>query len=368
MSDSKNSIPIKNLFFMLCYAWNVLSIKDTIRLDEEKIDEIYNLLTRLLIFGVRKIVKRGFNKSYIEQEDALQTVRGKINIGETIKLRLNREMKCACVFDEFSKNNPFNQIVKYTMRSASKNNSVDEKLKKELRSLLLFFHDIDALEPTNAVVSRLIFNRNNQYYKMIINICVMIHKGTMVNEDNGLRTFKDFFREEQMQKVYELFILNFFAIHLDQKTYHIHAPKINWHLDVEDNAWGEFFEIEEEIGDRRTDIVIENKQLKYQFIIDAKYYKDMMVNKYRGDGAKTYRTSHINQVRGYILDSDFGGEKFGALMYPTVYNDKYDDGVLLPIHDAHIIMKTLDLNRDWMQIESDLLSFVGKINMRMKKQ
>ena len=31
MSKSKSPIPIKNLFFMLCYAWNVLSIKDTVK-------------------------------------------------------------------------------------------------------------------------------------------------------------------------------------------------------------------------------------------------------------------------------------------------------------------------------------------------
>lgn len=367
MNKSKNPIPVKNLFFMLCYAWNVLSIKDTVKLDEEKFDNIYNLLTRLLIFGVRKIVKRGFNKSYVEQEEALQTVRGKIDINDTIKRRLNCEMVCVCSYDEFSRNNPFNQIVKYTMLCSLKNKNVDDKLKKELRSLLLFFHDIDSLEPTTQATSKLIFNRNNQYYKMLINICLMIYKETMVNEATGERTFKDFFREEQMQKVYELFILNFYAIHLDKSAYKVHAPKISWHLDAEETGWEDFFEIETDVGERRTDIVIENKQLKYQFIIDAKYYKEMLISKYHSDIAKTYRTSHINQVRGYILDSGYAGEKFGALMYPTVYNDKYDDGVLLPIHDAHIIMKTLDLNRDWNEIEQDLLSLVSKIDQRKRQ-
>ena len=30
MSEQKNPIPIKNLFYMLCYAWDVLAIKDDI--------------------------------------------------------------------------------------------------------------------------------------------------------------------------------------------------------------------------------------------------------------------------------------------------------------------------------------------------
>ena len=365
MSKSKSPIPIKNLFFMLCYAWNVLSIKDTVKLQEESFDNVYNLLTRLLVFGVRKIVKRGFNRSYIEQEESLSTVRGKINLNETIKLRLKHEMKCVCTFDEFSKNNPFNQIVKYTILSTLKNNNVDNSLKKDLRSLLLYFNDIDSLEPTNTVVSRLSFNRNNQYYKMLINICVMIYKGTMVNEENGERTFKDFFREEQMQKVYELFILNFYAINLDKSVYRVHAPKIKWQLDTEGSGWDEFFEIETNLGDRRTDIVVENRELNYQFIMDAKYYKEMLVNKYYDEKAKTYRLAHVNQVRGYILDSEYEGEKFGALVYPTVYGDEYNQGKMVPIHDANIIMKTLDLNREWSKIENDLLSFISKIDRKM---
>ena len=38
----KDPIPIQNLFYMLCYAWNVLSIKDAIRIFQLDVDnEIY---------------------------------------------------------------------------------------------------------------------------------------------------------------------------------------------------------------------------------------------------------------------------------------------------------------------------------------
>ena len=358
MNKSKNPIPIKNLFFMLCYAWNVLSIKDTVKLDEERFDNIYNLLTRLLIFGVRKIVKRGFNKSYVEQEEALQTVRGKININDTIKRRLNREMVCVCSYDEFSKNNPFNQIVKYTMLCSLKNKNVDDKLKKELRSLLLFFHDVDSLEPTTQVTSKLIFNRNNQYYKMLINICLMIYKGTMVNEETGERTFKDFFREEQMQRVYELFILNFYAIHLDKSVYKVHAPKINWVL--EDNAeerFGDLVDVVDNPADRRTDIVIENRKTKKQLILDAKYYTETLVHGYYDSTIERYRTRHIEQIRGYVTDSGFKGKKIGALVYPTVKDD-FPRPRLTPLQDAMVVFKTLNLNKEWELIEKDMLRFV----------
>ena len=365
MSEKDQSIPIKNLFFMLCYAWNVLSIKDTVKLEEEKIENVYNLLTRLLVFGVRKIVKQGFNRSYVEKEEPLQTVHGKICINETVKLRLKKEVKCVCTYDDFSKNNKFNQIVKFTMNGVLKNQIVDEKLKREIKELLFFFNGIDTLEPSKEIISRLNFNRNNQYYKMLIHVCVMIHEGTMADEKTGQKVFKDFFQGDQMQRVYEKFILNFYNINLDKVKYKVHAPKINWKLDKEDSSWNDFFELEFDHGERRTDIVIENKNMKYQFIIDAKYYRDMLIEKYHNSESNTYRTAHLNQIRGYILDSDYEGRKFGALVYPTVYNDKYDKGILAPIKDAYIILKTLDLNRDWKIIHDDLMTLVARIESAM---
>lgn len=40
-----------------------------------------------------------------------------------------------------------------------------------------------------------------------------------------------------------------------------------------------------------------------------------------GKGEESVRTGHLNQLRGYILDSEFDGERIGALLYPMVNND-----------------------------------------------
>ena len=40
MDKKKYPIPIKNLFYMLCYAWNVLAIKDDIKIVEAHFEDI----------------------------------------------------------------------------------------------------------------------------------------------------------------------------------------------------------------------------------------------------------------------------------------------------------------------------------------
>ena len=59
-------IPIKNIYYMLCYAWeNILRQQDESHLDTEAFDNIYNLLSFILIREVSKIIKGGFVKGYI---------------------------------------------------------------------------------------------------------------------------------------------------------------------------------------------------------------------------------------------------------------------------------------------------------------
>jgi hypothetical protein len=79
--------------------------------------------------------------------------------------------------------------------------------------------------------------------------------------------------------------------------------------------------------------------------MDAKYYKNTFVEGYMSSDESRIRTGHLNQVRGYVLDSKFKGEKFGALIYPYV-SDDLSKGVLFPIKDSKIIVKTIDLNDD----------------------
>ena len=359
---TKKIIPIQNLFYMLCYAWNILAIKDSIKISSEEITDSYNLLGRIFSYGVGKLIRQGFHRSYITTEDELSGLRGKILVSNTIKQSSLIRKKIHCEFDEFTSNNLFNQIIKYTLNCLIKNPSIDNNIKNDIKKQIMYFTNIDENKPDKKNLQKLKYNKNNSIYKLLISIASMLYNNTLVNEEEGLITFKDFYREKQMQKVYELFLLNFYALHLDKAIYHVHAPKISWYID--ENAfeyWQDSFDIETKITDRRTDIVVENKKEKIQFIIDAKYYADALVSSYQDDNTKTYRTNHINQVRGYIIDSDFDGKKYGALIYPTVYNDELEKGKVLPIFGANIIVKTINLNQNWQKIEADLLDFVKKV-------
>lgn len=361
MSSNKSPIPIKNLFYMLCYAWNVLAITDEVKVGSDDFDDAYNLLASVFSYGIGKLIRSGFHRSYIEETEELSTLRGKIQVQDSINQMSFLRKKLVCTYDDYSTNDIFNQILKYTIDSILKHPDVDKGTKTELKKQSRFFAGIDSKEPTKENRQKLVFNRNNITYRLLINIAIMLYDNTIVNDEDGNNTFKDFYRQEHMEKVFELFLLNFYSIKLDKKHYKVHAPKIKWHIEENLDALdGQFFDIEENIGDRRTDIVIENKDLNLQLIFDAKYYKKTFVRSYWGDEEERLRTSHINQVRGYLLDSDFQGDRMGALIYPQVDHD-LSHGKLYPFQDYRIVAKTINLNDDWKNIEDDLRDFLDRL-------
>lgn len=368
MSKKASPIPIKNLFYMLCYAWNVLAVADDLSVGTEDFDDAYNLLARVFSFGLGKLIRSGFHRSYVEKEEDLTALRGRIKLQESIPVLSKAQKKLVCSYDEYSQNDTFNQIIHFTISLLIRNAGVDEITKKRLRDQKAFFFGIDEVPPTKENRHKLVFNRNNVFYKLLINIAVMLYENRIVNEEDGKETFKDFYRREQMHRVFELFILNFYKIHLDNSVYKVHAPKIYWHLknDAEE-LWGDLFEIDQNPGDRRTDIVIENKNLQLQLIFDAKYYEKTFVSAHRNEDEDRIRTGHLNQIRGYVIDSDYIGEKYGALIYPLVNKELYAER-LIPIEGALIGIKTLDLNAEWQEIEADLLQYVNKMEEVYKRQ
>lgn len=363
MSENKAPIPIKNLFYMLCYAWNVLAVADDIKVGSEDFEDAYNLLSRVFSYGIGKLIRQGFHRSYIENTEELSSLRGKIEVQQSMTKLTAQRKKLICSYDEYSTNDLFNQILCYTIESIISNPTVDIRTKGELKKQRTFFAGINSEPPTKTNRQKLVFNRNNVTYKLLINIAIMLYDNTVVNEEEGHNTFKDFFRQEQMHKVFELFILNFYKINLDRSIYRVHAPKINWHLeDSAHDIWGDLFEVEDNPGDRRTDIVLENNDLKLQMIFDAKYYKDTFVGAYMNNDDRRTRASHLNQVRGYLIDSDYDGKRFGALIYPMV-NDELSEGRIIAIEGSPITIKTVNLNTDWRNIEKDLLDFINKIEI-----
>ncbi|MBS4194311.1 hypothetical protein KHA97_04380 [Bacillus sp. FJAT-49870] len=229
---------------------------------------------------------------------------------------------------------------------------MDPELKKKLQKQRMHFSSIQDIQLSHSLFNSHRYNRNNQHYRMLINISELIYHGLITNEKGNDTSFSNFIRDRQMAKLYEKFVLNFYRKHLNSQIYHVYSPKLQWNLN-EEVSDGDLSLLPE----MRTDIVVENKVTETQLIIDTKYYAETLVTSNWTETEKI-RTGHLYQILAYVNNSNYPGNTKGMLLYPSV-NKELNANYSIGGKAIHI--RTLNLDAEWHVIFERLLSFVEMV-------
>ena len=76
------SIYIKNIYYMLSYAFQILKQSNYDEIASEKFEDAQDLFAAILSNGVFKLVKQGLRKEYISNADTISTIKGKMGISQ----------------------------------------------------------------------------------------------------------------------------------------------------------------------------------------------------------------------------------------------------------------------------------------------
>ena len=144
--ESNQLIPIKNVYYMLSYAFQVLNEAGYTKLATEEFENIGDLCAAILIKGISSQIKRGLVREYISETEALSSLKGRINISDSIKSNSIIKNQMVCTYDEFSLNSYVNRIIKTTVEILIKSD-ISKNRKKELRKLIIFFSEVEVLDP-----------------------------------------------------------------------------------------------------------------------------------------------------------------------------------------------------------------------------
>ncbi len=341
-------IPIENIYFLLCYAWNNLDEKDRVNVSIDDKTELLDLFAKVLINATKMLLKRGIDKNYIDYTEELAGVKGKIQISQTLKSNLLFKQRTICAFDDFSANIISNRILVSTIYRLIRTKGLDKQLKNELVSLQRMLSDINQIEITNPLFKQVRLSRNNRFYGFIMNVCQIIYENSFPAEVQGKYKFSDFTRDDsKMNHLFEVFIRNFYRI--EQKKYKtVKKETILWQFDNTDNESYKY------LPQMETDITLENDEEK--IIIDAKFYRETMTLNYNKERIKS---ANIYQLFSYLLNQQDGNLKTqnatGILLYPTIETD-YD--LNFKYNEHKIKIKTVNLNTNWRNISSRLKDII----------
>ena len=336
------SILINNIYHMLAYAFQTLNQETYEDVAVESFDEMYNLFAAILSKGIGLQLKQGLYREYINRQEELSVMRGKINMPGTIKNLLAHERILTCDFDELSENNLLNQILKTTVMLLLRNAKVDSKYKDDLKKKMLFFSNVDTLEPTGIRWSSICFQRNNQTYRMLLSICQLIIEGMLITTDAGDYRLASFVDEQRMCRLYEKFILEYYSRHYPKLS--VHASQIPWSLD--DGVGTMLPVMQSDIHLQKGNTVL---------IIDAKYYGHTTQKQF---DKHTLHSNNLYQIFTYVKNRhyEFGDADHvvsGMLLYAKTEEEIQPDNVF-QMHGNQISVKTLDLNKPFDEIAKQL--------------
>lgn len=329
---------------MLSYAFQVLNEQGYKNLATEHFNNTAELMAAILTKGVKVQIKRGLGKEYIPQTESLSSLRGKIDVTESIKILTMLKKRMICTYDEFSVNGMMNRIIKSTIKLLIKSD-ISKQRKKELRKILVYFSDVDIID-LYSVNWNIQYNRNNQMYRMLISVCYLVVKGLLHTNSDGSTKLIDFLDEQRMCRLYEKFILEYYRKEFSEIT--ANASQIPWQLDDGINTM---------LPVMQTDIMLSYKEKI--LIIDAKYYAKTTQSQF---GTHTLHSGNLYQIFTYVKNKEVElssqpHEVAGMLLYAKTDEDVYPENTY-QMSGNQISVRTLDLSLDFSGIAEQLNTIV----------
>lgn len=324
---------------MLSYAFQTLQEQGYKNIETEKFDNVAELFAAILSKGISLQLKRGINRKYIAIQDTFSSVRGKIDLTESVKTRSLIKARLVCSYDEFSENSELNQILKASMMLLLRSD-ISKTRKKELRRLLVYFANVDDIN-VHKINWNIRYDRNNQTYHLLISVCNLLIKGLLQTQSAGNSKLMSF-DEQRMHRLYEKFILEYYKKHYPQIS--VSAGQIAWQLDDGVNDL---------LPQMRSDITLRHKN--NILIIDAKYYS--RTTQVRFD-THTVHSANLYQIFTYVKNKEFELKNVphrvsGMLLYAKTDESIYPNNTY-QMSGNTISVKTLDLNCDFEQIKAQL--------------
>ncbi|MFO6428869.1 5-methylcytosine restriction system specificity protein McrC [Erythrobacter sp. W302b] len=340
-------IPIENIYYLFCYAWNRFEEAQSIPLGGTQSPDLPNLLGRVLLHGTRALLRRGLDRAFQNCSDEIATVRGHIDIGASLRLKSQKVRRLACEFDELSHDLLHNQIIKASLRRIARAQTIDTKLSHELVMTAQRMPDVSDIWLERSAFARVQLHRNNAYYDIILKVAELAYDCLLPDPSGAGYAFHDILRDEgKMARVFEDFVRNFYRA--EQCEFAVNPLAIRWDaLELTTTGVGR-------LPSMIVDIYLRSPNRR--LIIDTKYYARALQQSLYG--SESFQSGNLYQLFAYLKNaaSDPAFAKCeGMLLYPQVGRGMRE---CFKLQGQSVTIATINLAQPWQQISSDLLSLL----------
>lgn len=348
-------IPVRNAWYLLLYAWDLARWKDQWASDAESAPNLLGLLARVLVDSTRDLLRRRLSQAHHVATREINGIRGHINFSTTLKRMSFISGRAVCAFPELTVDTDRNRVIKATLvrlltdRRVEAGSSQEHvlALRHDIHALLGRLDDVSTVRIHPADVNSIRLGRNDDSYRLPIEMCRLISRREMPTEAPGDQLMRALLRDEIVfSTLFERFVRTFLTQAMPNAS--VTSESLLWH---------------DELGSRyapqmRTDITIERKNPDARLVIDTKYYAKTLSSRY--ESVEKFHSAHLYQLYAYLRTQEHRGDTYrrchGVLIYPTT-SATIDETMRVQGHDIRIA--TIDLAKPWSDIEHGLLTIAN---------
>jgi 5-methylcytosine-specific restriction enzyme subunit McrC len=339
-------IPVRNLYYLLCYAWDNLEEADTVATEElGDFHRLEDLFGTVLARGVVRVARRGLDRNYIEFEEELAGVRGRIEISETIKRTSLLRNRLVCSFEDLSTDVVHNQIIAATLDLLIRHEHLDSGVRSEVRRARSRMIGVSTIRLSRQLFSRVQLDRNRRAYRFLLNVCRLLFDSCLVDQRTGQTQFSGVDLDRLvMWRVFEAFAARFYEKESD--------------FDVRAQTQLKWFGLRTvgPTSERRVPLMMPDLLLEgasRRIILDTKYYKSGGL---RDEEDAKLDAGNLYQLFAYVMNRERshpeGPAHEGILLYPTVGQETRVEFVT---HKRRFQARSVDLGRPWPEIHRAML-------------
>ena len=196
-------IPIDRVMFMISYALDI----GVWRQEDAPLVSEPDLLEALIpafVHHTQRAIRRGLLQGYRHEEDALQTVRGRIRFGDQIRRRFDIPLPIEVSFDEFTEDIEENRLLRTALHILGRMPVRWPHARQSVRALRPAFASVGLGSYRRGDVPEIAYTRLNEHYRPAVELARLIIESSSLELRHGEVASTAFMID--MNKVFERFL------------------------------------------------------------------------------------------------------------------------------------------------------------------
>jgi 5-methylcytosine-specific restriction enzyme subunit McrC len=320
---------------------------------DEDLDNLADLVARLLADAVEHRLRRNLNHGYRHRECVLTRVRGRIGILRTEAHQLHSRGEVFCRFEELTIDTARNRLVRAALERLVRLVRGDE-LAHRCRTLASTIGraGVSGSAPSRAELARDQIGRNDSADRFMVALALLAFDLALPTEDAGPTPLAAPDREETwVRLLFEKAILGFTRVELGRLGWSVRGSvPLRWQLSSTTDSLEAIF------PRMVTDIVLDPPGPGRRVVIDTKFTSILRPGRF---GAYRLKSQYLYQIYAYLrsqegLDARWDGA-VGLMLHPAVDGAHNERAV---IQNHPIAFATVDLGARPAAIRNELLQIL----------